>query len=114
MSLQMEALKATNEELEKKYAESEAKNAGLHRQVQHWAKLDSRESSDLENLRKSRMELEVKVKQLEAERDEVERQRAAEETRAEKWKQKVDKYKDAWAAHTVCLLLSPSSILCTN
>ena len=102
----MEALRTTNEELEKKYAESEAKNAGLNRQVQQWAKLENRENADLENLRRSRTELEVKVKQLEAERDEIEKQRAAEETRAEKWKQKVDKYKDVWAAHTVCPLFN--------
>ena len=105
ISLQFEALKTTNEELEKKYVESEAKVAGLNRQVQQWAKLENRENADLESLRKSRVQLEVQVKKLEAENEEIEKQRAADEARAEKLKLKLDKFKDAWEAHAVSMVL---------
>ena len=99
--MQLETLQTRNDELERKYIESEAKVAGLNRQVQQWAKLENRENTDLEKLRKARMELEVKVKQLEAEKEEIEKQRASEEARADKMQRRVDKYKDAWEAHTV-------------
>ena len=87
--------------MEKKYVESEAKVAGLNRQVQQWADLENRENADLESLRKSRVELEIKVKQLEADKEEVEKARAREEAQVEKIQRRLDKYKDAWDAHTV-------------
>ena len=75
--------------------------------MQQWAKLENRENADLESLRKSRVQLEVQVKKLEAENEEIEKQRAADEARAEKLKLKLDKFKDAWEAHAVSMILFP-------
>ena len=99
--LQLEALKTTHAALEKKYAESEANVASLRQQVEKWAALDKRESSEMETLRKGRIALEVKVKQLEAEKEEAETEREKETARAEKLQRRVDKYKEAWEAHQV-------------
>ncbi|KAI8980156.1 hypothetical protein BD414DRAFT_112581 [Trametes punicea] len=100
VSLQFESIKTSHEDLEKKYAESEATVASLRRQVEKWATLESRENADMENLRKARIELEVRVKQLETERDENEKQRSQRDALLEKLQRKVDKYKESWAAHS--------------
>ncbi|KAH9850329.1 hypothetical protein C2E23DRAFT_322310 [Lenzites betulinus] len=105
-SLQLEGLQTSHDALEKKYAEAEATVASLRRQVDKWATLESRENADLEALRKARIELEVKVKQLETEKTEREAQHAAQEARAEKLQRKVDKYKESWTAHAVSSLCS--------
>ena len=55
----------------------------------------------MENLRKSRIDLEVKVKQLEAEKEEREKERGVETTKMEKLQRRLDKYKEAWEAHQV-------------
>ncbi|KAI0325529.1 hypothetical protein GY45DRAFT_218864 [Cubamyces sp. BRFM 1775] len=100
VSLQFETIKTSHQELERKYAESEANAASLRRQVEKWATLENRENADLENLRKARIELEVKVKQLEAEKAENEKQKSQQDALVEKLQKKVDKYKESWAAHS--------------
>ena len=55
----------------------------------------------MENLRKARIELEVKVKQLEVEKAESEKQKSQQDALVEKLQKKVDKYKESWAAHSV-------------
>ena len=55
----------------------------------------------METLRKGRIDLEVKVKQLEADKEEAETEREKETARAEKLQRRVDKYKEAWEAHQV-------------
>lgn len=101
MSLQYDTLKSTHDDLLKKYADSEATVASLRRQVDKWTSLESRENADLESLRKVRIELEVKVKQLETEKAEGEAEKAAQDARVEKLQRKVDKYKESWTAHAV-------------
>ena len=104
--LQFEALKTTHADLEKRHAESEATVTSLRHQVEKWAALDKRENADMENLRKARIDLEVKVKQLEAEKEEREKERADETAKTEKIQRRLDKYKEAWEAHQVCSELS--------
>lgn len=99
--LQFEALKTSHADLEKRHVESEATVASLRQQVEKWAALDKRENADMENLRKSRIDLEVKVKQLEAEKEEREKERGVETTKMEKLQRRLDKYKEAWEAHQV-------------
>ena len=99
--LQLEGLKTTHAELEKKYAESEGTVASLTRQVEKWTALESRENADLENLRKARIELEIKVKQLETETERLETERAQEAAKAEKLKSRLEKWKEGYEAHSV-------------
>lgn len=101
VSLQYDTLKSSHEDLLKKYAESEATVASLRRQVDKWTSLESRENADLESLRKVRIELEVKVKQLETEKAEGEAEKAAQDALVQKLQRKVDKYKESWTAHAV-------------
>ncbi len=101
VSLQYDTLKSTHDDLLKKYAESEATVASLRRQVDKWTSLESRENADLESLRKVRIELEVKVKQLETEKAEGEAEKDAQDALVEKLQRKVDKYKESWTAHAV-------------
>ena len=114
ISLQFETLKSSHNELERKYAESEATAAALRRQVEKWTTLENRENADLENLRKARIELEVKVKQLEAEKAESEKQKSQQDALVEKLQKKVDKYKESWAAHSVSALSASDNALSSN
>lgn len=106
VSLQYDTLKSTHDDLLKKYAESEASVASLRRQVDKWTSLESRENADLESLRKVRIELEVKVKQLETEKAEGEAEKAAQDALVQKLQRKVDKYKESWTAHAVGALVN--------
>lgn len=109
--LQLDSLKTTHAELEKKYAESQASVSNLSRQVEKWANLEDRENADLEKLRKSRIELEVKVKQLETEKEELDKKMEEESAKVEKYKGKIDKYKEVLQAHAVGWSVWISSIL---
>ncbi|KAI0078810.1 hypothetical protein K474DRAFT_1706202 [Panus rudis PR-1116 ss-1] len=65
LKLRYEDLKSTHAELEAKYTEAQQTNTDLRRQLDKWKDLESREGNELEELRKTRIELEMKVQELE-------------------------------------------------
>lgn len=95
-NLQVEGLKSSLAELQEKHNEVERTNADLLRQLEKWRNLDKREGDEATTLRKEKIELEIRVKELEKEVTEI-------STLAkEKTKAKIDKFKASLEEHTVC------------
>lgn len=83
-NLQLEGVKSSYSELQQKYAELERQNADLVRQLEKWRTLENRDGAELETLRKRKIELEVEVEEL----------HQAAESREQKFKTKLQKFKD--------------------
>ena len=92
-SLHLEGLKSSHSELEKKHAESERTVADLRRQLEKWRNLEGREGAEVDNLRRSRIELEVRVKELESRVEELEEESGGKDEYVEKQRAKVARYK---------------------
>ncbi|OCH94416.1 hypothetical protein OBBRIDRAFT_789334 [Obba rivulosa] len=104
--LHLDGLKDTHAALEAKHAETERINADLRRQVEKWRNLESREGAEMDTLRRSRIELEVKVKEFEVRLKEAEERADKAEAEAEenganftKAKGKLEKYRISIQEH---------------
>ena len=97
-NLQVDGLKSSIAELQDKHRELERTNADLLRQLEKWRNLEKRENEEGDSLRKRKIELEVEVKEL---KDEVEQLRAVTHERDEKYQNRIQKYKDSLKEHGV-------------
>lgn len=104
-NLRLEGLQASHATLEAKYDELQKLNADLHQQVEKWMKLESRDTGELEAVRKRKIELEVSMEELQSRLDEAEKMAGQQEektkARVEKYKVDVNKYKTAYLEHQV-------------
>lgn len=96
--LEVEGLTASLTEAQEKYSEVERTNNDLLRQLEKWRSLDSRETAENEDLRKKKVELEVRVAELEAELEEVTKVTQA---RDEKLQAKLQRHKISLGQHVV-------------
>ena len=84
-SLRFEGIKNEKDELENSNAELKRSNADLKRQVDKWQSLENKEGTETEKLRKERIALEVKLREVEARLSEKE-QRLTEELKVKEEK----------------------------
>ena len=95
--LEVKGLKSSLAELQKQHNEVENTNADLLRQLEKWRNMEERDTTELESLRKRKIELEVQAKQYEdrvAESDHIEKER-------DKLHVKIQKYKVSLEEHQV-------------
>lgn len=96
--LQMEGLKTSLTEAQGKCKELERTNSDLSRQLEKRQNLESRDSTEVDDLRQKKVDLDIRVAALESELEEL--TKAAKE-REDKTQSKLQKYKASLAEHAV-------------
>jgi chromosome segregation ATPase len=105
-SLQFDGAKTESKELDATNKELVRTNADLKRQVDKWQSLDTKESEEMEKLRKQRIELEVQVKELET-------RLASAAQAAEMAANKNEKYKSRLEEYMVSVFCVPICCVCS-
>lgn len=110
--LELEGLKLSHAELETKHAEAERTIVDLRRQMEKWRTLEGREGAEVETLRKTRIELEIQVRELETRAEEAEKDADDKDSIIQKFQRKLEKYKAALEEHSVsyCVTLHRDAI----
>ena len=99
-NLLYETLKTTHGELKHKHDELQQSHAESMRQLEKWRNLDSRDTSELENLRQQKINLEITVKALEGQLEEAKKNGAKySDAKVEKWKKSVEEYQVCQVLH---------------
>ena len=95
-SLRFDGIKNEKDELENANAELKRSNVDLKRQVDKWQSLENKEGTEIEKLRKERITLEVKLREVETRLSESEQHHAEElglkEARVEKFRARLQDY----------------------
>jgi len=99
-SLRFDGVKNEKDELENANAELKRSNADLKRQVDKWQNLENKEGTEIEKLRKERIALEVKLREVETRLSEKE-QNLAEELELKE--AKIDKFRSRLRDYVVRL-----------
>lgn len=107
--LQLDGAKTANTELERVNDDLKRSHAELKRQLDKWQHLETKGEVAAEDLRQRRIELELRVKELENKLGGAEQRAEEAEGEREKVKKKLEKAKEAYQAWKVCL--STASLL---
>lgn len=91
MELQFEGARTKNTELERFIDELKRTNDGLQRQLEKWQTLETKGVTEIEAVRKQKMELEVKLSTLQ---DRTQRQVAEKEKELERMTKREEKMKE--------------------
>ena len=91
VSLQLDGALSSKADLENANNELKRNNVDLKRQLDKWQNLETKGGAEIEEMRKRRMELEVKVKGLEVRVKELEKSEKESAKALEKEKKKVEK-----------------------
>jgi chromosome segregation ATPase len=102
LQLQMEGLQMAKDTLQRERDEIARSNTELTRQIAEWQALDRRGGNEVEEERAKRIELEVQVRALEQQRDELTKESAAEKKRVTKAERTLEKYKTVFEEQKVC------------
>jgi chromosome segregation ATPase len=119
VSLQLEGALSSKAQLEEANNELKRSNADLQRQLDKWQNLETKGGAEIEELRKRRIELEVRVKELEGRVKEMEKGEKESSKALEKEKRKVEKLKAEIDKLQVCvsvgsLALINSTVICVH
>lgn len=91
MSLQLDGALSSKAEIEGVNSELKRNNVDLKRQLDKWQNLETKGGAEIEEMRKRRIELEVRVKELEGRVRELERGEKESAKALEKERKKVEK-----------------------
>lgn len=104
LTLQIEGAKTNVAELESTNAELKRTNMDLKRQLDRWQNLETKGDSEMESIRKKKIEVEVQAKELQERVKELEKAEKASAKALEKEQKRVEKLRKENDRMAVCIL----------